>query len=100
MNEKLILPIQIENIDCVSKCWIYSRMAIIKTFPYCNDWIASYYNLIASNGFEFENVTLAYHEEILIREPVHMFRLTKQNIVDKLKVYLREGYYVNMVVKQ
>lgn len=29
-----------------------------------------------------------------------MFRLTKQNIVDKLKGYLRDGYYVNMMIKQ
>lgn len=102
MLEKLELPIEIENIDCVSKCWIYNRMAIIKISPYYRDWIASHYNLIASNGFgfEFENVTPTYHEEILMREPVHMFHLTKQNIVDKLKGYLRDGYYVNMMIKQ
>lgn len=102
MTEKLELPIEIENIDCVSKCWIYNRMAIIKTSPYYRDWIASHYNLIATSGFgfKFENVTPAYHEEILVREPVHMFHLTKNNIVDKLKGYLRDGYYVNMMIKQ
>lgn len=102
MTERLELPIQIEDIDCVSKCWIYNRMAIVKTSPYYRDWVASHYNLIASSGFGFgfENVTPAYHEEILIRKPVHLFHLTKQNIVDKLKGYLRDGYYVNMMVKQ
>lgn len=29
-----------------------------------------------------------------------MFHLTKQNIVDKIKGYLRDGYYVNMTIKQ
>lgn len=96
MLEKLELPIDIENMDCVSKCWIYNRMAIIRTSPYYRDWITSHYNLFATNGFGFEK---SHHEEILIRGPVHMFRLTKLNIVDKLKWDICEGYYVKMMVK-
>lgn len=46
MLEKLELPIEIENIDCVSKCWIYNRMAIRKISPYYRDWIASQYNIL------------------------------------------------------
>lgn len=98
---KLELPIQLNNIECVSKCWIYNRLAIIKTSPYYKDWIASHFNLVATSGFQFdfENAKPAYYEEILMRKQVNIFQLTKQNIVDKLKGYLRDGYYINIMLK-
>lgn len=101
MNERIELPIQLSDIECVSKCWIFNRLAIIKTSPYYRDWIASHFNLVATSGFQFdfENAKPAYYEEILMRKPVNMFQLTKQNIVDKLKGYLRDGYYVNIMLK-
>lgn len=102
MKEKFELPIQIENIDCVSACWIYNRLAIIKTTPYYRDWVASHYNLIASNGygFNFEGVAPSYHDTILLRQQVNLFQLTQENIVEKIKSSLKDGYYVVMTIKQ
>ena len=101
MNERIELPIQLEAIDCVSKCWIYNRLAIIKTSPYYKDWISSHFNLVIRKGFQFdfENAKPEYYEEILTRKPVNIFQFTKQNIVDKLKGYLRDGYYINIMLK-
>ncbi len=43
MEEKFELPIHIEDVDSVTDCWIYNRLAIIKTSPYYKDWIASHW---------------------------------------------------------
>ena len=35
MEEKFELPIHIEDVDSVTDCWIYNRLAIIKSqFPF------------------------------------------------------------------
>lgn len=105
MTERVKLPIHIEDIESVTDCWIYNRLAIIKTSPYYKDWIASHYSLHTSNmyNFHFGDVCIyppAYHEEILQRRPVKLFDLGKDNIVTILKEFLESGYYVIMHVKQ
>lgn len=104
MKEKFILPIHIEDVDSVTDCWIYNRLAIIKTSPYYKDWIASHYNLCASSGynFHFGDVSIyrpAYYEEILQRKPIRILEFSFENIIEKLKEYLKNGYYVIMHIK-
>lgn len=104
MEEKFELPIHIEDVDSVTNCWIYNRLAIIKTSPYYKDWIASHYNLYASSGynFYFGDVSMyppAYHEEILQRKPIRVLDFSPENIIEKLKEYLNNGYYIIMHIK-
>ena len=104
MKEILKLPIHIEDVDSVTDCWIYNRLAIIKISPYYKDWIASHYNLYASSGynFHFGDVCLyppAYHEEILQRKPIRVLDFSPENIIKKLKEYLKNGYYIIMHIK-
>ena len=84
MKEILKLPIHIEDIDSVTDCWIYNRLAIIKTSPYYKDWIASHYNLYSdSSNFHFGEVNIyppSYHEEILQRKSLRVFHMDSSNI--------------------
>lgn len=105
MKKKYELPIYISDIDSVTDCWIYNRLAIIKTSPYYQDWIASHYNLYVNDryNFHFGNVSMyppAYHEEILQRKPIRVLDFSRENIVEKLKEYLTNGYYIIMHIKQ
>ena len=104
MEEKFELPIHIEDVDSVTDCWIYNRLAIIKNSPYYRDWIASHYNLYANSGynFHFGNVGIyppAYHEEILQRRPIRVLNFSPENIIENLKEYLTTGYYIIMHIK-
>ena len=69
-------------------------MLIIKPSLYYREWIVSHYNLITSNRvcFEFENAASSYHEEILVRELVHMFH--PQN---KIHYLMNEVHYPDSV---
>ena len=86
MIYELKLPIYTEGIDSVTDCWIYNRLAIIKTSPYYRDWIASHYNLYSASGnFHFGETKIyspSYHEEILQRRPLKVFEMNSSNIVD------------------
>lgn len=104
MKEILKLLIHIEDVDSVTDCWIYNRLAIIKTSPYYKDWIASHYNLHVNSGynFHFGDVSMyppAYHEEILQRKPIRVLDFSPENIIEKLKKYLKNGYYIIMHIK-
>lgn len=101
--EKRKLPIHIEDVDSVTDCWIYNRLAIIKTSQYYRDWIASHYNLYSDAGnFHFGEMNMyppSYHEEILQRKPLKVFDMNSPNIVDTLKDNLKSGYYIIMYIK-
>lgn len=103
MKEILKLPIHIEDVDSVTDCWIYNRLAIIKTSQYYRDWIASHYNLYSDAGnFHFGEMNMyppSYHEEILQRKPLKVFDMNSTNIVDTLKDILKNGYYIIMYIK-
>ena len=101
---KIELPIDFENIECITDCWIYNRLIILKTSPYYEDWIASHYSLSVNNIFNFrfgdaERISPEYHDAILQRVPIKISDLNTSNIVDNLKHYLSQGYYVNMFIK-
>lgn len=99
------LPIETEDIACVTDCWIYNRLIIIKTSPYYNDWIASHYNLFCKGAdyeFNFGEIGLTepnYHDDILVRKQINLFKLNQKNIVSKLSNYLLKGYYINIFTK-
>lgn len=103
MEEKFELPIHIEDVDSVTDCWIYNRLAIIKTSPYYKDWIASHYNLYSdSSNFHFGEVNIyppSYHEEILQRKSLKVFHMDSSNIIDTLKDNIKNGYYIIMHIK-
>lgn len=103
MKEKIKLPIHIDDVESVTDCWIYNRLAIIKTSPYYRDWIASHYNLYSNSGnFHFGEINLytpSYHEEILQRRPLRVFEMNSLNIVDILKREIKNGYYIIMHIK-
>ena len=103
MKEILKLPIHIEDIDSVTDCWIYNRLAIIKTSPYYKDWIASHYNLYSDAGnFHFGEMNMyppSYHEEILQRKSLKVFHMDSSNIIDTLKDNIKNGYYIIMHIK-
>lgn len=103
-NQKVKLPVHIEDVASVTECWTYNRLAIIKTSPYYRDWIASRYDLYTTNdyNFYFGNTWLyppSYHEEILQRKQIRLFSLTRDNVVAGLKESLSNGYYIIMTVK-
>ena len=98
------LPIHIEDVESVTNCWIFNRLAIIKTSPYYKDWIASHYNLYVNNeyNFYFGDVSMyppAYHDEILQRKPIRILEFSPENIIEKLKEYLKNEYYIIMHIK-
>lgn len=102
------LPINMDNVECVTECWTYNRMIILKTSPYYEDWIASHYNLYAAKnntnnyGFLFGEThiyTPDYYDDILIRRQVKYFEQTVDGFVDMLKGEIQKGYYVNIMLK-
>lgn len=103
---KYELPIEIENIPCVTDCWIYNRLIIIKTSKFYIDWIASHYNLFSKTSnydFNFGETSITepnYHDDILERKQIKIFKLNKDNIVEKLIRYILKGYYINIYVKK
>lgn len=104
-TEKFELAIDTENVDCVTDCWIYNRLIIIKTSPFYNDWIISHYNLYCKEfdyEFSYGDIRLTepnYHDDILERKQINVFKLKPENVVDKIINYLQEGYYVNIFIK-
>lgn len=99
------MPIETENIPCVTDCWIYNRLIIIKTSKYYTDWIASHYNLfskLSNYDFNFGETGLTdpnYHDDILARKQIKIFKVSKDKIVEKLTHYLLKGYYINIYIK-
>lgn len=103
--DKYELPIETENVPCVTDCWIYNRLIIIKTSKFYKDWIASHYNLFSNlydYNFNFGETGLTdpnYHDDILERKQMKIFKVNKENIVGKLTRYLLKGCYINIYVK-
>ena len=96
MKEKITLPIHIDDVESVTDCWIYNRLAIIKTSPYYRDWMASHYNLCSGSGnFHFGEINMyppSYHEEILQIKPLKVYNMNSTNIIDNLKDNKKNGY--------
>ena len=60
-KERVELKINIAEAGCVTDCWIFTRLAILKTSEYYEDWVASHYPLYAdpdSNFFFWETSTI------------------------------------------
>lgn len=98
------LQIQINEVNCVTDCWIYNRLAIIKTTPYYKDWIASHYNLYATDvyNFHFGDINMysaSYHEEILQRKSANLFKLTSKNMIEEIKNHIEDDCYVIINIK-
>ncbi len=104
-TDEYVLPIETEDIPCVTDCWIYNRLIIIKTSKFYTDWIASHYNLfskLSNYDFNFGETSLTdpnYHDDILARKQLKIFKVDKDNIVEKLTRYLLKGYYINIFAK-
>ena len=103
-NQIYELPICIDNVECVTECWTFNRMAILKTLPYYEDWIASHYELYATSNYNFFFGQLRlyapeYYDMVLERRFINLFELTQNNVVDRLKDELSKGYYLNMYFK-
>ena len=101
---KFKLPIDITDVACVTDCWIFNRLIIIKTSPYYNDWIASHYNLqsISTFNFQFGELDLTepgYHDLILERKTGKFSNLNKENFIGYLCKHLLDGYYINILIK-
>lgn len=101
---KIELPIEIEDIDCITDCWVFNRLIIIKTSPYYEDWIASHYNLFATSeyNFHFGDLSLSepnYHDDILERKQLNVLKIDQNNVVLELSKKISEGYYINIFVK-
>ena len=99
------LPVCIENVDCVTNCWIYNRLAIIKTSPYYRDWIASHYDLHVNKNlnFDFGETRVSspsYHDAILERRPLQLFQFHEDDIIEKIKAEIIAGYYIVMYVRE
>ncbi len=105
MSDKVFtLPIVIEDVECVTECWTHNRMAVLKTSPYYEDWIASRYNIYTTSQFNFRfgetwMYTPDYYDPILESKPVHLFGMTASNVVKKLKIELENGYHLIMTIK-
>ena len=98
------LPIHASDIECVTDCWIYNRLAIIKTSPYYKDWIASHYDLFmdVSYSFHFGETSVIpayYHDTILERKPLQFYQFTQDNIINNIKALILKKYYVIMYIK-
>lgn len=105
MSKFIELPIQIDDIGCVTDCWIYNRLAIIKTSPFYSDWIASHYDLLSMdhNNIFFGDISLyppSYHDSILLRKQLLLSQFTKANIIKRIKECIENGYYVIITLKQ
>ena len=105
MKQKILkLPINIDEVECVTECWTFNRMAILKTLPYYEDWIASHYDLHATSNFNFffgqnQIYTPDYYDIILNRKFINLFELTESDVVDRLKDELSKGYYLILYFK-
>jgi hypothetical protein len=102
LDIKVKLPIDINDVDCVTECWTFNRMIILKTSPYYEDWIASHYHLFVVNGrFHFEQLidTPEFYDTILCRKQIHYFEMTREDIVNTFKKQIKDGYYINVMTK-
>lgn len=105
MSDKIVtLPINMDHVECVTECWTYYKLIVLKTSPYYEDWIASHYSIYTTNQFNFRfgetwMYTPDYYDAILRSKPVHLFGMTESNIVDKLKAELSNGYYLTVVIR-
>lgn len=98
---KVELPICISDVDVVTDCWIYNRLAIIKTSGLYKDWIASHYDLYMDNCYNFlfgdiKNHAPSYHDEILERNQIHLSSIKENNIVELLCDELKNENYIVM----
>lgn len=105
MSKFIELPIQTDDVGCVTDCWIYNRLAIIKTSPFYSDWLASHYNLLSieHNNIFFGDISLyppSYHDSILLRKQLLLSQFTKANVIKQIKDHIENGYYVIMTLKQ
>ena len=103
-KERVELKINIAEAGCVTDCWIFTRLAILRTSEYYEDWVASHYPLYAdpdSNFFFGETSTIhpAYHDAILERRQINLYTMGENEVVEKAKEILAEGYYLVMTVK-
>lgn len=103
-KERVELAVDIEEAGCVTDCWIFNRLAILKTSEYYESWVASHYPLYvdADHNFFFgETSTIhpAYHDAILERKQVNLFSLRQDNLIEKTKDVLADGYYLVMTIK-
>lgn len=98
------LPICISEVECVTDCWIYNRLAILKTTSYYEDWLASHYELFINEhyGAHFgttEVLSAEYHDEILERKQLNFYQMNKTNVIDTIKENILEERYVVMHIK-
>lgn len=98
------LPIELTDIACVTDCWIFNRLIIIKNSIHYNDWIASHYNLFANSIYNFHfgelNITDPnYHDDILERKPFNIFKTDEKNVISELSQKVLDGYYINLFIK-
>ena len=105
MPEVYKLPININDLDVITECWTFNKLAIIKTSAYYRDWIASHYNLFSATDpyylfwGELWLYPPSYTDSILLRKPLRLFSFTRENIVLQLKKQLQDGYYITIPVK-
>ncbi|MCI8694195.1 MAG: hypothetical protein HFH91_16030 [Lachnospiraceae bacterium] len=103
-KERVELAINIEEAGCVTECWVFNRLAIVRTSKYYEDWIASHYPLYADSDLNFffgetSSLLPSYHDLILDRKQIHLFTLNQDSIVEKAKEMLADGYYLIMATK-
>lgn len=92
------------NSGCVTECWIFNRLAILRTSEYYADWVASHYPLYADSDYNFffgETSTLlpGYHDPILERKQINLFLLNSDTVVEKIQETIIDGYYLVMAAK-
>lgn len=99
-----IMPLKFDDVPVVTDCWVYNRLAIIRSSKYYEAWIATHYNLISTenHNFYFGETDFdlpSYYDPILKRSAFRLLNANKNNIVDKLCCQLAKGQYVVMHVK-
>lgn len=104
MKSKFELPIHISDVETVTDCWIFQRLAVIKTSPHWKAWMASHYNIYSTREYCFgfgEATAYAanYHDTILKRKQIRVFDLTSENVVERVKSELEAGFYVIMTLR-
>lgn len=103
-NQIHIMPMKFNDVPVVTDCWVYNRLAIIRTSKHYEEWVASHYNLISTenHNFYFGETDFdlpSYYDPILKRSAFRLLKANRNNIVDKLCGQLSKGQYVVMHVK-
>lgn len=94
------LPISISNAMIVSECWTFTRLAIIQTSPYAQDWIASHMRIFAdfSGDIHFgENLRRylpSYYSDILEQNHINIFEIANENLILTIKRKIDSNQYV------